>query len=88
MRPQWAKRDLEKIKEVTISPEFKTSLENMPKPKFSKEQKVVAKAHSMLGSIDRTRLNTDAKIKLSYACGLLESLLFMDDKEEDNYAKS
>lgn len=73
----------EKIKPPKASQDFIASLKNMPKPQFSKEQKVVAKAHSMLVSIDENQLNPEARGKISYAGGLLESLLMQDDKEQE-----
>lgn len=58
-------------------------VENLPKPlKRTKEQKIVEKA---LNHIKHGSDIADAAIRnmhLNYAAGLLESLLFQDDKEE------
>lgn len=61
-----------------------TKITKIPIPKYSKEQKIVKKA---LSKIDYFIYSQDVKIKkdsladLYYAYGLLESLLFEDDKE-------
>lgn len=61
-----------------------TKITKIPIPKYSKEQKIVQKA---LSKIKCYIYSQDTKIKkydladLYYATGLLESLLFKDDKE-------
>ena len=63
-------------------------------PKYSKEQKVVQKALSVLGQIGeprfsttdncwKTNLKTKDESRLWYARGLLESLLFEEKGEKD-----
>lgn len=58
-------------------------LENVSKPpKYTKEQKVITKA---LQRISLALNERDARKRtdfLNYASGLLEALLFQDDKEE------
>lgn len=56
------------------------TVENMPK--YTKEQKIVKKA---LFYIERAARENNKRMRecyLNYARGLLESLLFNDDKEE------
>ncbi len=62
----------------------KSLLEPMPKPIFTKEQKVVSKALYILGRIDKSRLKSVDRSALSHASGLLEALLIQDDEEVKN----
>lgn len=64
--------------------EIRQFISHLPKrPKMTKEQKIVCKA---LEHISAAMLSTDKKFmssRLNYACGLLEALVFQDDKESE-----
>ena len=68
------------IKQPETPPYLRAS--QFSEPKFSKVQKVVAKAHSIIDSIDKTQFKPEDIAKMSYAGGLLESLLMQDDEDE------
>lgn len=75
---------MKKIKGTELSPEFRASLENMPKPpKYNRYQRVARLCLEKLHCISLGNLkNPLDRDRIVYVEGLLESLMFMDDKEE------
>lgn len=77
---------MKKIKELKISPEFMASLKNMPKPpKYNRYQKVARLCVEKLNCISLKDIeNSVDRDRIVYVAGLLESLMFMDDKEQED----
>lgn len=72
------------IEATELSPEFMASLKNMPKPpKYNRYQKVARHCVEKLHCISLDDLENPAdRDRIVYVAGMLESLMFMDDKEE------